>query len=148
MMKNLIMLALLIILISNPAYSMLRGNNIYPACDHILDESRKKELKTMEDILKYSLKATFCVTATGVSFQAIRGVGYIWSVDDKFARCMEDYYGFADINGEQILDMTMKYLKNHPELRNIEINVIMASMLQEQYPPTVCGASIKNMNKK
>ncbi len=144
-MKNLILLVL-ILSISNPAFALLRGNAIYPVCEHIHDRANPENYKTQDDIIHGSMDRGFligfCTGVVGTSFQAIRGIGYTWSVDGKFTRCMEDYYGFENIGVDQILDMTMKFLKEHPEYRNAEINTIMALMLHHYYPSSVCGANI------
>jgi hypothetical protein len=145
-MKNLIFI--LLMLVSFPSYALVRGNDIYPICEHIQDKPSPNDLKgktIIEASMSRGFNIGFCMGIIGTSFQAIRGIGYVWSVDSKFAKCMEDYYGFEDIDGKQILDMTMKYLKNHPEYRNLEMNVIMAVMLHDYYPESVC---IKNKNKK
>lgn len=145
-MKKLILL--LVLFINIPAYALVRGNDIYPICEHIRDKASPNDFKN-KNVMEVSMKRGFligyCMGIVGTSFQAIRGIGYTWSVDSNFARCMEDYYGFADIDGNQVLDMTMKYLKNHPELRNVEINIIMASMLRNYYPASVC---LKSKNKR
>ena len=142
-MKKLILL--LVLLINVPAHALLRGNDIYPICEHVRDKINPNDFKNKKSIMEVSMNRGFligyCIGVVGTSFQAIRGIGYIWSVDVDFSTCMENYYGFADIDGNQILDMTMKYLKNHPELRNIEINGIMASMLHDYYPSSVCMKS-------
>lgn len=138
-MKKLVLLVALLINIQ--AHALVRGNDIYPVCEHMRDKINPNDLKN-KSIMEVSMNRGFligyCMGIVGTSFQAIRVVGYVWSVDGNFARCMEDYYGFADIDGNQILDMTMKYLKKHPEHRNLEINIIMASMLHDYYPESVC----------
>jgi len=139
-MKKLILL--LVFFINVPAYALLRGNDIYPKCEHMVDEPNPSDFKNKKNIVDISMHRGFligyCLGVVGTSFQAIRGIGYTWSVDSNFSRCMENYYGFADIDGNQILDMMMKYLKEHPELRNIEVNTVMASMLHDYYPESVC----------
>lgn len=138
-MKKIILFFMMLINVS--AYALVRGNDIYPICEHVHDEPKPSDLRN-KSIIEVSMSRGYligyCMGVVGTSFQAIRGVGYVWNVDSKFARCMEDYYGLADIDGNQILDMMMKYLKNHPEDRNIEINIIMASMMHYYYPESVC----------
>ncbi|OGT38883.1 MAG: hypothetical protein A3F12_02795 [Gammaproteobacteria bacterium RIFCSPHIGHO2_12_FULL_38_14] len=140
MVKKIILL--LALLIHIPAYALVRGNDVYPICEHIRDKASPNDFKNKKDVVEVSMNRGFllgyCMGIVFTSFQAIRGIGYTWSVDDNFARCMENYYGLDNINGTQILDMTMKYLKSHPEFRNIEINIIMASMLHNYYPESVC----------
>lgn len=134
--------------VNNTAFALVRGNDIYPVCEHIQDKVNPKDFKTTHDIMYNSTNRGFligfCMGVVGTSFQAIRGLGYVWSVSDKFSKCMEEYYGFDDIDGKQILDMMMKYLKEHPEYRNLEINAIMAAMLHDYYPSSVCLGSTPN----
>jgi len=141
----LFIVTIVIVALFSKAYPLVRGNDIYPACTRLQDEPDPNDFKNKKSIMEVSMKQGvligYCLGVVGTSFQAIRGIGYTWSVDSNFSRCMEDYYGFADIDANQILDMTIKYLKNHPEHRNIEINAIMALMLHEHYPASVCGGS-------
>lgn len=145
-MKKFILL--LMLLINMPTYALVRGNDIYPKCEHLLDKLNASDFENKRNAIEASMNHGFligyCMAVVGTSFQAIRGIGYTWSVNSKFSSCMENYYGFSEIDGSQILDMMMKYLKNHPEHRNLEVNLIMVIMLHDYYPESVC---LKN-NKK
>lgn len=147
-MKNILFLVFLLLvqLINIPTYALVRGNDIYPICDHIRDEDNPNDLNNKNIVkvaMNHGFQIGYCIGIVGTSFQAIRGIGYAWSVSTNFSTCMENYYGFDDIDGVQILDMMMKYLKNHPEKRNLEVNIIMASMLHDYYPSSVCSRSKK-----
>lgn len=125
------------------SFVFVTGNDIYDTCSHLTDKSAS--FKTTQDMIERSMNKGrdigMCYAAVGTAFSAVTEVGYLWAVDEEFVRCMEKYYGFDKISGQQLLDMTIQYLKNNPKYRNLTITTVMMAMLHDEFPASVCGAS-------
>lgn len=121
------------------------GEEIISTCSNLSDVPSQFE-NTSEAIdfaTKQGLSFGTCYTAMGTSFSAITDIGYRWSANDEFARCMENYYGFDKFNSPQILAMVLKFLKENPKYRSFSINTIMATMLKKEFPQNVCSKSAR-----
>jgi hypothetical protein len=134
-MKKIILILLYIV--NSSSFAFTRGNDLYPNCLHL--EEQSKHIHTQEEALEFTKKAAVCVTATSTAFDDVTTVGYTWSMDGKAALCINEYYGFSEFSALQILDMTVKYLNDHPEYRNFRVGEVVAAMLHDNYPvPKQC----------
>ncbi len=115
--------------------TFVTGNDLYPLCDTLSNEPQSTDTSSA---MKRGRDIGICYSSVGVAFESITKLGYVWAVDGKFMVCMEDYYEFYKYTGQQVLDMTMKYLRENPKYRTAPISVIMAGMMRKNFPDSVC----------
>lgn len=126
------------------------GNDIYEVCTHLQDDPTS--LQSTNDLINASLmrgvNMGMCAAAIGTAFSAVTDMGYTWSVNEKFSKCMRKYYGFDKFTTHQLLDLIINYLTEHPEYRSMSITTVMVSMLHDEFPSSACETTYSPSDKK
>lgn len=125
--------------LADTTYSFSTGNDFYEHCKNI----NTMKPTTVKQVIRYSAIIGGCYATAQTAFEDIINIGYLWTSSPNAIICFYDYHDIDHVTSQQILDMTLKYIKNNPEHRNAKIGMIVAGMMRENFPfPKSC------MNKK
>ena len=120
---------------ADEGYSFSTGNYFYEHCKNI----NATNPATQKQVIAFAVNLGGCYTAAQTAFDDVINIGYLWTSSPNAVLCFYDYYDIEHIPSQQILDMTLKYIKNNPERRNAKIGMIVAHMMSENFPfPKSC----------
>lgn len=117
-----------------PSQIISTGNDFYSTCK---DMNRKPV--TPVQALEYAVKVSACYSIARTAFDDVINIGYLWQTSPKAILCFHKYHDTALIPLQQILNMTMRYIRNHPEHGDLSIGTNVAGMIKESFPfPESC----------